>query len=290
MRTAPLPAAFRQNIPHGKRFFEVKDALSSLSLNTVCEEAVCPNRTDCYARGTLTFQILGDLCTRRCGFCAEKTGLPKPVDSAEPDRVAEAAARLHLSHAVVTAPARDDLRDGGASHFAGTVKTLRSRNPRITIETLVSDLQGVESSLITVLASGPDVFNHNIETVRRLTPKVRAKAGYDSSLKVLKFAAEFFRQNPALNGKVKSGLMAGLGETESEIMETFRDLREAGVQYVTLGQYLQPSAQHLPAVRYYDVKEFDELKNAANALGFEKVSCGPLVRSSYHADEMVHVI
>lgn len=289
MRNAPLPFVFRQSVPRGKRFFDVKDALLSLSLNTVCEQAVCPNRTDCYGRGTLTFQILGDLCTRRCGFCAEKTGTPGPADSSEPDRIAEAAQRLKLSHVVITAPARDDLPDGGASFFASTVRALRNKLEQVTVEALVSDLKGSEQALSAVLESGPDVFNHNIETVRRVTPKVRSKAGYDQSLNVLRFAADFFKKSRAQDGKVKSGIMAGLGETPEEIVETFRDLRNAGVQYLTVGQYLQPSFRHLPVERYYGEEEFERIRNAAEAIGFEKVSCGPLVRSSYHADEMIHV-
>ena len=281
MRPRPLPAEFRQKVPSGAAFFQVKETLRDQRLNTVCEEAKCPNRTDCYARGTLTFQILGDICTRRCGFCAEKTGQPGAVDFTESARIAVAIETLKLKHVVLTAPARDDLSDGGASVFARTVRTIKNQFPFVTVEILISDLQGDLNALQNVLESGPDVFNHNIETVRRLTPRVRAKATYERSLDMLKYAAA------SKICKVKSGLMVGLGESLTEIEETLQHLRDAGVQYLTVGQYLQPSAQHLPIERYYNSEEFAQIRSMAKSQGFEQIFSGPLIRSSYHADEMM---
>ncbi len=281
MRASPLPVYFRQSVPQGRTFFDLTETLNGLKLNTVCEEAKCPNRTNCYARGTLTFQILGDICTRRCGFCAEKTGRPGMVDQTEPERILEAATRLKLKHIVITAPARDDLADGGASAFCNTISILKQNLPQTTVEILISDLEDNEKALNQVLDAQPDVFNHNIETVERLTPKVRAKATYARSLKVLKFAAG---RQPDI--KTKSGLMVGLGETMDEISRTLEDLREHSVQYLTVGHYLPPSGDHLPLSRYYSLEEFKLIEDKARALGFEQVFSGPLIRSSYHADEM----
>lgn len=277
-----LPKEFRQTIPQGPAFFKLTGTLERLRLNTVCEEAKCPNRSECYARGTLTFQILGDICTRRCGFCAEKTGRPGEVDRGEEERVLEAVRNLKLSHVVITAPARDDLPDGGAEAFSRAVRLLKSEEPRATVEVLTSDFEGRLSSLQTVLESKPDVFNHNVETVRRLTPRVRAKATYDRSLSILSWAAR-------LGGgtKVKSGLMLGLGEKKEEILETLTDMAGAGVRMVTVGQYLQPSRDHLPIERFYSDEEFGEIGETARGFGFESVFCGPRVRSSYHAGEML---
>lgn len=284
MRTSSLPQLFRQQIPQGGRFFRLTETLSDLNLSTVCQEAKCPNRTDCYNRGTLTFQILGNLCTRRCGFCAEMTGLPTSIDSSEPGRILEAVKRLNLSHVVITAPARDDLPDGGASLFAQTISLLQKN---VTVEILISDLQGCKKSLLKVLESQPDVFNHNIETVRRLTPSVRAKATYDRSLDTLRFSSQFFSQFNLGHSKVKSGLMVGLGEEMEEIFETLQDLRNVGVHYLTCGQYLQPSQRHLPIKKFYTLEAFAEIERVAERIGFEKVFCGPKVRSSYHAEGMV---
>ena len=285
IRPSPLPKEFRQKVPSGSTYFKLTETLRRENLHTVCEEAKCPNRTECYAAGTLTFQILGELCTRRCGFCAEKTARPNPVDESEPERVLRAAKDLGLSHIVLTAPARDDLRDGGAGVFARTVRLLKE-NLRATVEVLVSDLEGNEAALQTVLDSGPDVFNHNIETVRSLTPKVRSKATYDRSLEVLENAS----RRGASGMKTKSGLMVGLGETWDEIRQTFSDLSESGVKYVTVGQYLQPSEQHLSIQKFYTISEFAEVKKIASEFGFEKAFAGPLVRSSYHAGEMIQSV
>lgn len=282
LRPSPLPKEFRQTIPSGPAYFKLTETLSRFNLHTVCEEAKCPNRTECYAQGTLTFQILGDLCTRRCGFCAEKTARPLAVDVSEPMRVLAAVQNLGLSHAVITAPARDDLPDGGSEAFAQTVELLKSEVPNLTVEVLTSDFEGREESLLRVLGSGPDVFNHNIETVRRLTPQVRSKATYNRSLSVLKAAADF-----GGSIKTKSGMMVGLGETFSEIRETFSDLFRAGARLVTVGQYLQPSENHLAIEKFYTQEDFDQIKEISKEFRFENVFCGPLVRSSYHAGEML---
>ncbi len=282
MRTSPLPVYFRQSVPQGRTFFKLTETLDDLKLHTVCEEAKCPNRTDCYARGTLTFQILGAVCTRRCGFCAEETGRPVKVDLSEPERIVNAAKKLALRHIVITAPARDDLSDGGAAAFCSTIQLLKQHLPQTTVEILISDLNGNESALTQVLETGPDVFNHNIETVERLTPKVRAKATYQKSLQVLKFAAQYQSKL-----KTKSGLMVGLGETIGEIERALDDLRNSAVQYLTVGHYLPPSASHLPLARYFSLEEFKRIEERAYALGFEQVFSGPLIRSSYHADEMI---
>lgn len=281
LRLSPLPAQFRQQIPWGGLFFKLKQTLAEFNLRTVCEEAKCPNRTDCYNRGALTFQILGEICTRRCGFCAETTGRPQSVEFSEPSRILAAAKKLNLSHIVITAPARDDLADGGASIFAQTVLLLRENLKNVSLEILVSDFSGCEKSLLTVLKSQPDIFNHNIETIRRLTPQVRAKATYEGSLKVLKFAAEF-----SAPIKIKSGLMVGLGETWDELTKTFMDLKNCGVEYVTIGQYLAPSEKHLSVEKFYKEIEFSKLRKLALEIGFEKVFSGALVRSSYFADQL----
>lgn len=291
MRLSPLPTHFRQQISQGSLFLNVKENLKKFRLHTVCEEARCPNRTDCYSRGTLTFQILGNICTRRCGFCAESTGRPLEVDPLEPERIVNAVEKLKLSHVVITAPARDDLPDGGASIFSKTINLLHHAFKGMTVEVLVSDLQGCEKSISTILKSQPDIFNHNIETVRRLTPHVRAKATYDCSLKVLRFASQFSCQSylsdkHRTRTKIKSGLMLGLGETIDELEETFCDLHTSGTHYLTVGQYLQPSPVHLPIKKFYTIKEFEVVKKIAERVDFEKIFCAPLIRSSYHADEM----
>jgi lipoyl synthase len=270
-----LPDHLKRPVPSGAAFFGVRGALAGSGLATVCEEALCPNRTECWARGTLTFQILGRVCTRRCGFCGETTGRPSPPDGTEPRRLAEAAVRLGLKHVVVTSPARDDMPDQGAGQFAACLRELRARAPGVTVEVLTPDFQGRADLLEMVFLMKPDVFNHNIETVRRLTPRVRGRATYDRSLAVLSKAA-------AAGLRAKSGLMVGLGETREELSRAFRDLREAGVTFVTVGQYLPPSAEHLPVERFYSPEEFAALRREAGAL-FERAQVGPLVRSSYHA-------
>lgn len=272
-----LPAFLKGSVPTGERLFQVRDALSRSAFPTVCEEALCPNRTDCWARGTLAFQILGSICTRRCGFCAETTGRPGPVDPSEPEKLVAAAGRLALRHVVITSPARDDLEDQGAAQFAACVRALRAGLPTVTVETLTPDFQGREDLLEVVFAEKPDVFNHNIETVRRLTPLVRARATYDRSLEVLRLAA-------AAGLKTKSGFMVGLGETWEEVETVLHDLKSVGVRALTVGQYLPPTPGHFAVNRFYSLEEFGRLRALARPL-FQRVQVGPLVRSSYHAGE-----
>lgn len=274
-----LPDFLKQEIPHGPEFQNVQSAIQKYNLNTVCEEAKCPNRTHCYARGTLTFQILGNVCTRACGFCAETFGKPGGEwDASEAERLVQAAAGLSLKHAVITSPARDDLPDQGANAFAKTVRTFRAKLPGVTVELLTPDFQGRADLLAIVFGAKPDIFNHNIETVRRLTPKVRSKATYERTLSVLKKS----RQAGLV---AKSGFMVGHGETKDEIFETLEDLIKAGCQMATIGQYLPPSPRHLPLQKIYDVREFDMMKRKALQMGFQDVASGPLVRSSYHAED-----
>jgi lipoic acid synthetase len=276
-----LPDYLKQTVPSGAAFKSVTDAISDLKLNTVCEEAKCPNRTHCYNRGTLTFQILGRVCTRACGFCAETFGKPTAgADADEPQRVVEAARRLHLRHVVITSPARDDMDDDGAGQFARVIGAFRAQLPQVTVEILTPDFRARPECLATVFAGKPDIFNHNIETVRRLSPKVRNKATYDRTLFVLAEARK-------AGLRTKSGVMLGHGETEAELLETFRDLRAVDCQMLTLGQYLPPSSRHLPLIRFYSPEEFDRLRQEALQCGFADVAAGPLVRSSYHADEML---
>lgn len=262
----------------------LKKLMRNKSLNTVCEEARCPNIHECWSeRKTATFMILGDTCTRGCRFCAVKTGLPTELDWGEPARVAESVEIMGLKHVVVTAVARDDLKDGGAAVFAETVRRIRKGNPGCTIEILPSDMKGDYESLSTLMSSAPDIFNHNIETVRRLTRRVRARAMYDRSLTLLKRVKEISPNTPT-----KSSIMVGLGETKEEIIETMDDLLAHDVDIMTIGQYLQPTKKHLKVERYYHPDEFEELKQIALSKGFSHCEAGPLVRSSYHADEQVN--
>lgn len=261
----------------------LKKLMREKKLNTVCEEAKCPNLHECWSeRQTATFMILGDTCTRGCRFCAVKTGLPNELDWDEPVRVAESVEIMGLKHVVITAVARDDLKDGGAAVFAETVRQVRKRNPGTTIEILPSDMKGDYESLHNLMSSGPDIFNHNIETVRRLTKRVRAIAKYDRSLELLQRV-----KNIAPNTPTKSSMMLGLGETKEEILEAMDDLLAHDVDILTIGQYLQPTKKHLDVERYYHPDEFAELKEIALEKGFKHCESGPLVRSSYHADEQV---
>lgn len=252
--------------------------LGELSLHTVCQEANCPNRMECWAEKTATFMILGDLCTRGCKFCNIATGKPGVVDSEEPQRVADAVQKMGIKYAVITSVTRDDLPDGGASLFADTVRALRDRIDDIGIEILIPDFGGSEDSLLKVIDSKPDVINHNIETVRRLTPSIRSGADYDRSLQLLKRVSE----NIA-GIKSKSGIMLGLGEKDSEIEQAFSDLASVSCRFLTIGQYLSPSDKHHPVERYYSPDEFLKLREVALSYGFESVMSGPLVRSSYRA-------
>jgi lipoic acid synthetase len=250
------------------------------SLNTVCEEAHCPNIGACWERGTATFMILGDICTRACAYCAVATGKPAGLDLQEPARVADAAERMLLKYAVVTSVDRDDLPDGGAFIFAQTITQIRNRLPACKVEVLIPDFDGNADALATVMAAKPDTLNHNIETVRRVFQRVRPKGNYDQSIELL---AQARSTDP--NSVTKSGMMVGLGETRDEILDTMRDLRSVGCDLLTIGQYLRPTPKHVALSRWYAPEEFDELAREGEAMGFKHVAAGPLVRSSYHADE-----
>lgn len=278
------PEWLKTRINTNGSYRKLKKLMHDNRLNTVCEEARCPNIYECWSeRKTATFMILGDTCTRGCRFCAIKTGLPNELDWGEPKRVADSVEVMGLKHAVITAVARDDLNDGGAAVFAETVRAIRRQNPGTTIEILPSDMKGDYESLHTLMDSEPDIFNHNIETVRRLTRRVRAKATYDRSLQLLKRVKEI-----APNTPTKSSIMVGLGETKEEITEAMDDLLAHDVNIMTIGQYLQPTKKHLNVERYYHPDEFEELKEIALEKGFTHCESGPLVRSSYHADEQVN--
>lgn len=282
--TAPrprLPDWLRIRLPTTESYAQTRGLLESLHLHTVCESARCPNHWECWSQGTATFMIAGDRCTRACGFCAVSTAKPLPLEADEPARVAEAAARMRLRHVVITAVARDDLPDGGAAHFQRTIEAVRARNPGIVIEVLTPDFNDQDAAIDAVLAARPQVFNHNLETVRRLTPTVRHRATYDRSLNVLRKA----RAHGSRRLHTKSGLMLGLGETEPEVLTALRDLRAVGCDILTLGQYLQPTRTHLPVVEFVPPERFDRLGAAARDLGFIHVASGPKVRSSYHAEE-----
>jgi lipoyl synthase len=273
------PKWLRAPAPVGENYRELKDLVTRLKLHTVCESAACPNVGECWNRRTATFMILGNVCTRRCGFCAVQKGAPLTVDYDEPRRVAEACATLGLRYAVITSVNRDDRKDGGAELFALTIEAIRQRLSACRVEVLVPDFQGVYSAMDIVVNARPDVLNHNTETVPRLYRQVRLGARYERSLDMLRYAKRVGPHIPT-----KSGLMLGLGETETEVMNVMRDLRRHQVDILTLGQYLRPSQKHLPIVRYVPQQEFDELKNAGYEMGFAHVEAGPLVRSSYHAD------
>ncbi len=277
------PPWFKVPAPGGPRYRELTALIEAENLNTVCREAACPNVGECWERGTATFMILGDTCTRRCGFCNVKTGKPTWHDPLEPARVARAVARMGLRHAVITSVDRDDLPDLGAGAFAAVIGEIRRAAPTCQVEVLTPDFQGQEMPLARVIAARPDVFNHNVEVVPRLYPLARRGSEFRRSARVLRNAKELGGDDVT----TKSGLMVGLGETREELLDTFGRLREHGVQVLTVGQYLRPSADHLPLVRYWHPDEFADLARAAYALGFEHVAAGPLVRSSYHADEHV---
>jgi lipoic acid synthetase len=268
-------------MPGSPRYLELKQQIDGDSLNTVCEEAACPNIGECWDSGTATFMILGDTCTRRCGFCNVKTGKPTFSDPLEPLRVAQRVKRMGLRMAVITSVDRDDLPDLGATAWVGTIRSIRKFAPDCKIEVLTPDFQGQEMPLARVIAERPDVFNHNVETVPRLYPLARRGSRFERSCRVLRNAKEMGGDEVV----TKSGLMTGLGETKDELLATFEALREHDVQVLTVGQYLRPTVNHLPVVRYWHPDEFAELEAAAYEMGFESVAAGPLVRSSYHAEQ-----
>jgi len=276
-----LPEWLRIKLPTSNSFFKTRALLDDLRLHTVCESAKCPNHWECWSKGTATFMIAGDHCTRACSFCAVKTAKPLPLEIDEPMRVAEATRRMQLKHVVITAVARDDLKDGGADHFRRTIEAVRELNPGIVVEVLVPDFNDNDAAIEVVMGAAPEIFNHNLETVRRLTPSVRSRATYDRSLTVLG------KVKSRLGDRIytKSGIMLGLGETEIELYTAMEDLRAANCDILTLGQYLQPTRNHLPVIEYVTPGKFEEYGNMAKRMGFVHVASGPMVRSSYHADE-----
>ena len=281
----PKPEWLKVRAPGSENYHRLKGLMRTLGLNTVCEEANCPNIGECWHHGTATFMILGDTCTRSCGYCNVTHGAPKPADQNEPVNVATAVQAMELAYVVITSVDRDDLADCGASHFARTIVETRSRIPACRIEVLIPDFKGDESALRVVLDAGPDVLNHNIETVPRMYRTARPGGRYDRALQLLDRSRRYAPSIPT-----KSGLMVGLGEEWDEIVATLRDLRAAGTQIVTIGQYLRPSLANLPMTRYYSPAEFAELKRIALEMGFGHVESGPLVRSSYHAHEQAEAV
>ncbi|HEY4281801.1 MAG TPA: lipoyl synthase [Chthoniobacterales bacterium] len=285
LHRAQKPSWIKVRLPSNPVFFSTKALISDLRLHTVCESAQCPNRWECWSQGTATMMIAGDRCTRACGFCAVTTAKPFALEEDEPARVAEAVRRMKLKHVVITAVARDDLQDGGANHFARVITAIRGMDPSIIVEVLVPDFHAQDSGIQTVLDAGPDIYNHNMETVERLTPVVRSRAKYRTSLQVLRRAKEL-----SPDTVTKSGVMLGLGETEPELFQTMDDLREVGCQVLTMGQYLRPTPNHLPVVEYITPAQFDLYGEIAREKGFEHVASGPLVRSSYHAADFHPVV
>jgi lipoic acid synthetase len=267
-------------MPSGATYFELKHLVREHRLHTVCEEAMCPNIGECWNQRSATFMLLGDTCTRSCGFCAVKTGRPGAIDAFEPERVAEAIATLNLRYAVITSVNRDDVPDGGSRIFAATIRAVRQRLPECRVEVLIPDFKGNWEALAEVVEARPDVLNHNMESIARLYDVVRPQAKYGRSLELLARVKQF---DPDM--RTKSGLMVGLGEEMSELLDTMRDLSRARCDLLTIGQYLRPSERHLPVVRYYPPEDFDELKRQGDLMGFVHVESGPLVRSSYHAAE-----
>src|SRR5436190_3122978 len=276
-----IPEWLRLKLPTSNTFAQTRNLLDGLRLHSVCESAKCPNHWECWSKGTATFMIAGDRCTRACGFCAVTTAKPFALEADEPERVAEAARRMGLKHIVITAVARDDLPDGGAEHFRRTIEAVRLENPGTIIEVLVPDFLDRDESIDTVLSAQPEIFNHNLETVQRLTPTVRSRATYDRSLSVLSKVKRKYGDSIY----TKSGLMLGLGETEEELFTALHDLRAVQCDILTLGQYLQPTLKHLPVAEFVSPAQFAEYGQRAREMGFIHVASGPMVRSSYHADD-----
>jgi lipoyl synthase len=282
MNTQRKPPWINIRLTSNETTSRVLAILKEGNLNTVCSHALCPNRNECYSRGTATFLIMGPNCTRNCNFCNVKQDQPLPLDPEEPQKVGEAVLKLNLRYAVITSTTRDDLSDGGAQHFVETIQAIRASKPECYIEVLIPDFQGDEQALNKVLASQPDVLNHNIETVPRLYPTVRPMANYQQSLTLLRRSSEF-------GLPTKSGIMLGLGETNQEVIRTFQDLRSVGVELLTVGQYLQPSKRHLPVNRYVTPDEFKVYEQLAFDMGYKFVASGPLVRSSYMAERFIDI-
>jgi lipoic acid synthetase len=276
------PAWLRRKLPSGPQYEQVRSMIGNGQLHTVCQEANCPNQFECFSARTATFLILGATCTRNCGFCNIEGGRPRPLDPDEPRRVADAAAEMDLRYVVITSVTRDDLADGGASHFVATIHALREVISGVQVEVLIPDFKGDRSALKQVLAARPDVLNHNMETVSRLYPQVRPQANYRQSLELLERAAHIAPDTPA-----KSGIMLGLGETADEVLQVITDIFQTGCRMLTIGQYLQPTPEHLPVVDFITPEKFDAWREVAMNMGFEKVAAGPFVRSSYHAEEML---
>jgi len=279
-----LPEWFKNSLPTDVIYVQTRTVIAGLKLHTVCESAHCPNQWECWSKRTATFMIAGDRCTRACAFCAVKTVKPLPLDTDEPQKVAEAAKKMNLKHIVITSVARDDLADGGAEHFKQTIQAVRRLNSGCSIEVLVPDFKGSQDAIATVLSAEPDIFNHNIETVKRLTPFVRCKATYEQSLNVL------FTAKKIVGRKIhtKSGLMVGLGETEEEVIETMKDLRGVDCDVLTIGQYLQPGPEYFPVAEYIKPEQFEKYAEIGRGLGFLNIFSGPKVRSSYYAAEVAN--
>jgi lipoic acid synthetase len=281
MEALRKPSWLKKRIPPIQEIEKVKAILGRGNLHTVCEEARCPNLGDCFSKGTATFLILGRVCTRNCGFCAVERGTPFPLNESEPETVARAVGELRLQYVVLTSVTRDDLQDGGASHYAKAIQVIRVLDPGVKIEVLIPDLKGDRTALETVLKEQPDVLNHNVETVPRLYPQVRPQADYRRSLELLQRAKEI-----GLSVLTKSGFMLGLGETQEEVLNLIADLREVKCDFLTIGQYLQPRSDRLPVVRYVAPDEFEEYQQIAQGMGFKGVASGPFIRSSFHASQM----
>lgn len=278
----PKPKWLRVKLPTGQKYTELRGLVDKYKLNTICTSGSCPNMGECWGEGTATFMILGNICTRSCGFCGVKTGRPEDLDWEEPEKVARSIKLMNIKHAVITSVDRDDIKDMGSIIWGETVKAIRRMNPTTTLETLIPDFQGVYKNIDRIIEVAPEVVSHNMETVRRLTREVRIQAKYDRSLEVLRYLKE-----KGIN-RTKSGIMLGLGETEEEVIETLHDLKKANVDVVTIGQYLQPSKKHLPVKEFITPEQFAKYEEIAKKLGFVHVESGALVRSSYHAEKHIH--
>ncbi len=275
--TIKKPKWIRVKLPTGKKYTELRSIVDKYNLNTICTSGSCPNMGECWGEGTATFMILGNICTRSCGFCGVKTGRPETVDWEEPEKVARSIKLMHIKHAVITSVDRDDLKDGGSIIWSETIQAIRRANPNTTLETLIPDFQGNKTNIDRLVAAAPEIISHNLETVRRLTREVRIQAKYDRSLEVLKYIKESGQK------RTKSGIMLGLGETEEEVIQTLHDLKAAKVDIVTIGQYLQPSKKHLPVKHFVTPEQFKKYEQIGLELGFRHVESGALVRSSYRA-------